>query len=66
MEDLADDIDGDDYNGLPAYSHHGGIRHYDEGWENDTVTLPQCINLPSTYIKVILLKKSHCSTHPKT
>ena len=31
--------------GLSAYSHQVGICHYDEGWENDTVTLAPCINL---------------------
>ena len=41
-----------DDNGLSAYchqsySHQVGLSHYEEGWENDTVTLPQCKNLPS-------------------
>ena len=35
----------DDDDGLPAYSHQSysqqvRICHYDEGWENDTVTFP--------------------------
>ena len=41
-DDDDDDVDDDD-DGLPAYSHQSyshqvGLCHYDEGWENDTVT----------------------------
>ena len=50
-----DSDDGGDDDGLPAYSHQSysrlvGIFHYDEGWENDTVRFPPCINLSSIYI----------------
>ena len=46
--------DDDDDDDLAAYSHQSysrqvGICHYGEGWENDTVTLPSCMNLSSIY-----------------